>query len=569
MFMPNRQTHGPHSTGAAPSADALRGTEVPPEIPSTEVPYEIPSTEVVAASLAPPAAGQAPPTTAPEVLTALIDQVDAAWARDDAATAIRLLTVGLWPLFLDRPSELRRLLIPVPEDAAPPALLLAKRFALPVLDSPERIRLLSTRPLDAAPAASLDTHADQGWRIAQRMLAHRLRGEFDEARDVAQRLRQHIETEAAREPAQLPQFLAAAYSQMGTTELLAGDTAAALSHYRRALAAADGDEDLGIRRDALVKQACVLAMEGRLREAETMLTRADTHRLPNNAYAERIRARIRLARALVAVERMDERAPDLLASLDRDLLFEYWPLVLLAEGRWRLASGNPAGVLDLVDAATESRPLPEGSLGLCVATFLREQAGETLGMPPAQAVRDPDSLPWLCALGAVRALITRADPLVAVHAARFLAHRRGVGPSVRLEALLLTSLALQRAGLPADDRVGAAAAALARDEGLWRPLAVVPASVRDELPLTLPPHVGQAVVPTPPPAVVLTPREREVLAALTGTESLAQIARRLHVSVNTVKSQVRSLYRRMGVSSRHEAIAEATRLGLVSLPPAL
>ncbi|GAA2955276.1 hypothetical protein GCM10010459_07530 [Microbacterium schleiferi] len=509
----------------------------------------------------------ATPSTSAEVLSTLIEQVDAAWQRDDAATAIRLLNAGLWPLFLDRPAELRRLLAPVPEDAAPPALLLAKRFALPVLDSPERIRLLATRPMDAAPGSNLDAPTDQGWRIAQRMIAHRLRGEFDEARDVAQRLRQHIETESAHEPAQLPQFLAAAYSQLGTTELLAGDTAAALADYRAALAATDGEAELGIRRDALIKQACVLAMEGRLRDAEATLARAETERHPNNAYADRIRARTRLARALIAVERMDESAPQVLASLDRDLLFEFWPLVVLAEGRWRLATGNPASVMDLVDAETENRQLPAGSLGLCVATFLREKAGEMLGMPPTMPLRDPDSLPALCALGAVRALITRADPLVAVHAARSLAQRRGVGPSVRLEALLLTSLALQRAGLPAEERISGAAAALARDEGLWRPFAVVPAAVRDEIPLDLPSHLAHATVPAPPPAVILTPREREVLTALASPDSLAQIAARLHVSVNTIKSQVRSLYRRMGVSSRQEAIAEATRLGLVSLPP--
>ncbi|MBD3751403.1 MAG: response regulator transcription factor, partial [Micrococcales bacterium] len=327
------------------------------------------------------------------------------------------------------------------------------------------------------------------------------------------------------------------------------------------------DAELGIRRDALIKQACVLAMEGRLRDAEATLARAETERHPNNAYADRIRARTRLARALIAVERMDESAPQVLASLDRDLLFEFWPLVVLAEGRWRLATGNPASVMDLVDAETENRQLPAGSLGLCVATFLREKAGEMLGMPPTMPLRDPDSLPALCALGAVRALITRADPLVAVHAARSLAQRRGVGPSVRLEALLLTSLALQRAGLPAEERISGAAAALARDEGLWRPFAVVPAAVRDEIPLDLPSHLAHATVPAPPPAVILTPREREVLTALASPDSLAQIAARLHVSVNTIKSQVRSLYRRMGVSSRQEAIAEATRLGLVSLPP--
>lgn len=164
----------------------------------------------------------------------------------------------------------------------------------------------------------------------------------------------------------------------------------------------------------------------------------------------------------------------------------------------------------------------------------------------------------------MRGLILRADPLAAVHAARTLAQRRGIGPSVRLEALLLTSLALQRAGLPADERITTAAANLAQDEGLWRPLSVVPASVRDELPVTAPAHVRLAVMASPPPAVTLTPREREVLAALASDQSLAQIAGRLHVSVNTVKSQVRSLYRRMGVTSRHEAVAEATRLGLVS-----
>lgn len=509
------------------------------------------------------------PSTSTEVLAELIEKVDAAWQRDDAATAIRLLHAGLWPLFLDRPAELRRLLVPVPEDIAPPALLLAKRFALPVLDSPERIRLLATRPMDATPSPSLDTPTDHGWRIAQRMIAHRLRGEFDEARDVAERLRQHIETESAHEPAQLPQFLAAAYSQLGTTHLLAGDTAAALADYRAALAATDADADteLGIRRDALIKQACVLAMEGRLRDAEHLIARAETERQPNNAYADRIRARTRLVRALIAVERMDEDAPRLLSSLDHDVLFEYWPLVLLAEGRWRLATGNPAGALDLVDSATEHRPLPAGSLGLCVAMFLREKAAEMLGMPPAAPARDPESLPTLCALGAVRALIVRADPLVAVHAARSLAYRRGVGPSVRLEALLLTTLALQRAGLPPDERISSAAATLAREEGLWRPLAVVPASVREELDVSPPPHVKYVVVGGPPPAVVLTPREREVLAALASPDSLAQIAARLHVSVNTIKSQVRSLYRRMGVSSRHEAVAEATRLGLVSLPP--
>lgn len=500
-------------------------------------------------------------TAEPAVLTALIEQVDAAWERDDAVSAIRLLTVALWPLFLDRPAELARLLERVPEHAAPSALLLAKRFALPVLETPERIRLLATRQLDAnTPVMS---GADLGWHIAQRMLAHRLRGEFAEAREVGQRLRHYLEVEAVHEPAHLPQFTAAAFAQLGTTELLAGDPGAAAIEYRRAAAATDSDADLGMRRDALVKLACVLAMEGRLRDAEATLARADTERQPNNSYTDRIHARTLLARALVAVERMDPEAPVLLEGLDREFLFEYWPLVLLAEGRWALAVGNAAGTLDLIDAATQGRPVPEGSLGLCITTFLREKANELLGLSTDREIDDPRTLPPLCALGAVRALMRRADPIVAVNAARALAQREGTGPSVRLEALLLTSWTLQRAGLPQDPRLTDAAAALAQHEGLWRPLTVVPEWLRETLPVTAPAHVGGAVVTPPPLAVALTPRQQEVLVALAGRESLGQIAVRFHVSVNTIKTQVRALYRRLGVNSRRDAISEATRRGLL------
>lgn len=52
-------------------------------------------------------------------------------------------------------------------------------------------------------------------------------------------------------------------------------------------------------------------------------------------------------------------------------------------------------------------------------------------------------------------------------------------------------------------------------------------------------------------------REAEVLAALAGDRSNAQIARRLHISIRTVESHVSSLLRKYGVADRHELAALA------------
>ncbi len=50
---------------------------------------------------------------------------------------------------------------------------------------------------------------------------------------------------------------------------------------------------------------------------------------------------------------------------------------------------------------------------------------------------------------------------------------------------------------------------------------------------------------------------------LTTHLSFAEIAERLHVSRNTVKTQAISVYRKLDVSSRSEAIERAAALGLI------
>jgi LuxR family transcriptional regulator of spore coat protein len=60
----------------------------------------------------------------------------------------------------------------------------------------------------------------------------------------------------------------------------------------------------------------------------------------------------------------------------------------------------------------------------------------------------------------------------------------------------------------------------------------------------------------------LTRRERVVLAELGQDVTLEEIATRLFVTRNTIKSQVRSVYRKIGVSTRAEAVAWAEAAGL-------
>ena len=61
----------------------------------------------------------------------------------------------------------------------------------------------------------------------------------------------------------------------------------------------------------------------------------------------------------------------------------------------------------------------------------------------------------------------------------------------------------------------------------------------------------------------LTDRELDVLRLLVGELSTRQIAQSLYVAPSTVRTQVKSIYRKLGVSSRSAAVEEAHIRGLI------
>ena len=84
---------------------------------------------------------------------------------------------------------------------------------------------------------------------------------------------------------------------------------------------------------------------------------------------------------------------------------------------------------------------------------------------------------------------------------------------------------------------------------------------QDQLPAPL-----DASVPDPPAIVVveqLTEREREVLRHVSDMLNTAEVASEMYISVNTVKTHLKSIYRKLAASHRREAVRRAQQLKLI------
>ncbi len=73
----------------------------------------------------------------------------------------------------------------------------------------------------------------------------------------------------------------------------------------------------------------------------------------------------------------------------------------------------------------------------------------------------------------------------------------------------------------------------------------------------------RTVAPQPKIGPALTPTEHRLLALLAEGHSYQQAASRLEVTINTVRNHVRSIYEKLQVHSKSEAVSRALRSGLI------
>jgi LuxR family transcriptional regulator, maltose regulon positive regulatory protein len=141
----------------------------------------------------------------------------------------------------------------------------------------------------------------------------------------------------------------------------------------------------------------------------------------------------------------------------------------------------------------------------------------------------------------------------------------GVGPRLTVHALRVEAAALALSGdLGEATRLRRQADRIARAGGLLTP--VVHRRVpRPDRALSVhaegAPTLGEAT-PAIDPVEGLTPREFDVLSMLPTATNL-EIAADLYVSVNTVKTHLKSIYRKLGVASRDAAVHQARAAGLI------
>jgi LuxR family maltose regulon positive regulatory protein len=168
--------------------------------------------------------------------------------------------------------------------------------------------------------------------------------------------------------------------------------------------------------------------------------------------------------------------------------------------------------------------------------------------------------------------------------------RRGdLALGVRVETWLLRAeAALARGDRKVAEQAADRALRAATDERLLRPVLDAPPQLRGLLQAAGPdlvgsrrgtgsdrgrrPGIGSRGTPPPLPAPTpgrpvvvepLTGREQEVLGYLSALLSTEEIAELMFVSVNTVKSHVRGILRKLGAPRRNEAIRRARDLQLV------
>jgi LuxR family transcriptional regulator, maltose regulon positive regulatory protein len=164
-----------------------------------------------------------------------------------------------------------------------------------------------------------------------------------------------------------------------------------------------------------------------------------------------------------------------------------------------------------------------------------------------------------------------------------LAAGSGTSSQVRMQALLIDARLCYAHG---DQTRGhwslSSALQLAEPEQLRLPLAMerswIEPALRDEPELASAHRrlLGPALPPEPPPTprgapdqatiqIVepLSEREREVLRHVSALLNTAEVASKMYISANTVKTHLRNIYRKLAANHRSEAVRRARQLGLI------
>lgn len=334
--------------------------------------------------------------------------------------------------------------------------------------------------------------------------------------------------------------------------------------------------------DLAGKLAIHAAWRGETAEAASWLARGRPDELePETWFHRHVLCGYDLTELLLADDRLDEPAArEAQARIDRPLGHDdHWVSRLAARVHHFLTWGSAHEAQQAIESARAKRSASLAGDGIhgpvldllvadvALALGRGAQANQTLiGLGDGHAA----------GLVAARLLLLTGRPDQALSRCEMVLQHRPTSRQ-RSELLVLRAVAAQTGSEPrnAPAMMRQALEHLQRHDHL-RALCTVPRSALDDLGTTMPSLAallktvdgrgGRAIYPEVVDLIELTERELVVLNLLAQGRTLRETAVELFVSVNTVKTQARSLYARLGVSDRQEAVAEAARLGLLRAP---
>ena len=276
------------------------------------------------------------------------------------------------------------------------------------------------------------------------------------------------------------------------------------------------------------------------------------------------------ARALIELEAGDpDGALASISVLDANIHeFEHWPYLLWVKALVRLSNRTPGlGIDELEGSLSANRGRVASRFGQATITAIRSDLLLATGHPArarAMLAGVGDSAPTPLLLARSRVDLADDESARVSRRMRALVGHRSVSIRERAEALLLQAVADERLGVHEEARLTAdRAIELTNRNGLRTPLLMVPRAdlvrvLSDHALDGIPDPFGAAVT-----VVALTRRERELLAGLSSGRRLDALAADQHVSLNTVKTHLQNLYRKLGVRSRSDAIAVGRQRGLL------
>lgn len=368
--------------------------------------------------------------------------------------------------------------------------------------------------------------------------------------------------------------------EWGVSRVLAVDLPGALRSFRDAHQVAELAQMPAMSRRAALGAAMVLCLVGDVRDARAWIERYESAAERDHEVVPPLLAEVAAAvREMLLLSQLEPFRADVILDLPLDRsLGGLWAVGLLAKTQVALITGRVAGLLDELDDAArhlahDSDSQLLGTLVACARVDLMLSLGQHLR---ARAVVERLSP----TLQTVEVALARSAWATGNHVAAIEICQRLLREDVPTARVRISLLAVQAASEHARGRRAEAARAMQMmihevdAAEMYASLLYVPRAVLLDLEGDVP-GLGPAIAriarldlehdmfPAPSAQTELSEREREVLAALARTGSVNGVATALFVTTNTVKTHLRSIYRKLGTHSARETVQRAVEFGLI------